>query len=109
MRKMRTRARAPHRRLSGDDVGNAGGVDVGADVVSADDVHPFEDGCGFGGDGAVGTIGNGGIFAVAFQHASDEGFAGDAGEERVSKLMEFVEAAQERIVIFEVLAEAEAW
>ena len=94
--------------MSGDDVGDAGGVDAGADVVGADDVHPFQNGGGFRGDGSVGTIVDGGVFAIALEHASDEGFARDSGEQRVAKLVEFVESSQERIVVFEILAEAKA-
>src|SRR5579862_7815658 len=103
---LRTGAR--HSGCSGHHVSDAGRVDACADVMRANDVHTFQDGHGLGGDGAVRTVRDGSVFAVTFQHSSDEGFARDASEQGVAKLVEFVEAAQERVVVFEILAETKA-
>jgi hypothetical protein len=99
-----------------DAVGDSGGFGGGADVVGAEDVGSGEDGRDVGGGGGVdaavgwwwGLVQDRAENGALGQRVAKEAFFGGPDEDGLVEMFELVEVGEERIVLVEALAEAEA-
>jgi len=99
-----------------DAVGDGGGFDGGADVVSAEDVGSGENGGYVCGSSGLETVFHGGYGSVEQDReggmlgegVGEETLSGDAGEEGEVESLELVEVGEQRIVFVEAFPEAEA-
>src|SRR5580700_8602016 len=92
---------------SGNHIRRSCRLDACPHVMRADHMRSLQDHRCLGSERAVEPLIHRCILPVARQHASDKRFPRDAGQQRVTQLMKFVEAPQHGIVLLEILSEAE--
>ena len=99
-----------------DAIGDGGGFDSGADIVSAQDVGATKDGCCVGRSGGVEAVSHGRYVSVEERRqrwvlgegAGEKAFAGGSGEDGQVESTETVEVGEEGVIFVKYFAEAEA-
>src|SRR5215469_12106712 len=93
---------------SGQLVRHTGCVQRSSYFMGANDVGALGNPHGFRSQGAVQAIAYRSIMTIPSKRASDKRFARCAHQQRKTQTVQFIKPFQQRVILFEVLAEAEA-